>query len=220
MTEIDRSQCKGTRHGTRQAYLKSNCRCEDARRATTSYRKRLAAGLQPSGVVSVIPSRRRLQALQAIGWRLRVDLQPRLGVGVNLERTMITRTLAKKIADLYDDLQGRPGPSDRARVLSRARGYVPPLAWEDIDDLDEVPNLGGRDYLHDDTVVRMLIAGQKVEAHTPDRIEAVRQLIEMGVGTGAISARLRMSSTRLFQIIDQLRSVATRAQNDDLQEAA
>lgn len=75
----------------------------------------------------LLPTRgttRRLQALQAMGW----DLQ---AIGADWRDP-------EQVARLYDELGMRPGPSQTAREIARECGWLPPLAWDDID-LDETP---------------------------------------------------------------------------------
>lgn len=93
---------------------------------------------------------RRLQALVAIGHTQRF-LASRLGV---LEANMppivngtrlVTAGVARKVADLFDELQLTPGNSVRARNNATKRGWVSPLAWDEetIDDPDARPMLDG-----------------------------------------------------------------------------
>lgn len=45
----------------------------------------------------------------------------------------------RKVAALYDRLAMTPGDSTRSRNRAARRGWVPPLAWDDIDDPTEQP---------------------------------------------------------------------------------
>lgn len=89
---------------------------------------------------------RRIQALAAIGWPLR-ELGPKIDrAASNASAVMRRTTVRTRTAAAYDELYRRllltPGPSDAARRFARAQGWQPPLAWDDIDDPDEQPNLG------------------------------------------------------------------------------
>jgi lambda repressor-like predicted transcriptional regulator len=89
-------------------------------------------------------SRRRIQALVAIGWPMR-ELAERIGVtpanlAAVLRRPAVTGHTAKLVADLYDQLS-MTVPADgeathRARLRAARNGWQPPLAWDDesIDD--------------------------------------------------------------------------------------
>lgn len=107
-------------------------------------------------LIDAAGTRRRLQALNAIGWSL-PDLGSRIGVHGNglgfiiRRRKWVTPETADKIKALYDELEMIPAPSDNhmvygkgnpvSTVKSRARskGWVPPLGWEEIDDPFALP---------------------------------------------------------------------------------
>jgi transcriptional regulator with XRE-family HTH domain len=104
-----------------------------------------------AGTVSVdaTGTRRRIQALVAMGWS-QSKIAARLGVApTNLGTTMsgkqVHAATARAVRALYDELWNQPPPEDthhdkiaasRARNLARSRGWAPPLAWDDetIDD--------------------------------------------------------------------------------------
>lgn len=79
---------------------------------------------------------RRLQALMWMGWG---HQQMREHSGLNTAALLhqqgrwVTRTTHDKVAAMFHDLCMRPGPSSKARTYARARGYAPPLAWDDPD---------------------------------------------------------------------------------------
>lgn len=89
---------------------------------------------------------RRLQALVALGWT-QTELAARIGWTVqNLgplvhgQRWLVAQSTASLVAALFGELSMIPGPSIRARLLAQRRGWAPPLAWEDIDDVAEHPS--------------------------------------------------------------------------------
>lgn len=108
----------------------------------------------PHARILGIGSQRRLQALIANGWS-RNALAARLGMNPsNFSRLMqsvhVTVESALKIRRLYDDLWDQSPPADtasqrcsiaRAKNDAAARGWAPPLAWDDetIDDPDARP---------------------------------------------------------------------------------
>lgn len=99
------------------------------------------------GVLSAVGIHRRIHALQALGWTQR-DLCARLGwnprrLAMVLCRDRIACSVARPIADLYEELSSAPGPSAKTRDIAAHKGWVPPLAWDDIDDPDEQPKVGG-----------------------------------------------------------------------------
>jgi transcriptional regulator with XRE-family HTH domain len=91
--------------------------------------------------------KRRLEALHAIGWTGQ-QLADELGItlqAVHRLRTVkrpIYPSTAEKIRGLYERLSSQPQAgyqADRMRRLALKHGWAPPLAWDDIDDLDEKP---------------------------------------------------------------------------------
>lgn len=143
--------CGALRHGTYSAYHQG-CRCPAAREAHRLYYKRLREGRQPAAYLDVTGTRRRLEALAAIGW-------PTTVVAEHLQLawrqvyswrttacTRIHRRHAAAVTAVYDQLCATPGPSDRTRRRARTVGLAPPLAWDDhtIDDPTATPDTGRR----------------------------------------------------------------------------
>ena len=98
----------------------------------------------PGTRVDATGTHRRLRALSAMGWPLtevarRLDL-PASTVGTIAASASVGTTVATRdaVAALYEDLAGTLGPSDLGRLRARKRGWLPPLAWDDID-TDEEP---------------------------------------------------------------------------------
>lgn len=104
--------------------------------------------LRPEDVpnrVPVIGSMRRVQALAAIGWPI-----AHIGAEAGVRGTLINELVAgrRKRLPLWE-AQGidrvfrercmTPGPSKTARTVAARNGWVPPLAWDDIDNPDEKP---------------------------------------------------------------------------------
>lgn len=98
-----------------------------------------------SGLVDPLGTRRRVEALQALGWTRRSQ-EEQLGwcrsrlTGLCRARK-IRAGNAQAVAGLYEVLSGTPGPSEWARAYAAEKGYWPPLAWDDIDNPNEVPAL-------------------------------------------------------------------------------
>jgi transcriptional regulator with XRE-family HTH domain len=108
----------------------------------------LNRGASIDGLVPAAGTRRRLQALVAVGYTYR-DLASRLGMTqLQLGRGELMRAdLAQQVMAIYDDLADAPGPSTRARESARGRGWLPPIWWDDdtIDDPLAEPD-GTRSY--------------------------------------------------------------------------
>lgn len=94
--------------------------------------------------VNSLGLRRRVQALAWMGWPAR-EVAARAGTTVSTLRTLMiprrrpSRALVIRVAVVYDQLAGIPGPSPHAARYARDRGCYPPAAWDDIDDPKERP---------------------------------------------------------------------------------
>ncbi len=96
-------------------------------------------------------TRRRVQALAWMGWTT-AEVARRAGTTANTLRTLIlphrqvSFALARRVADVYDQLSHVPGPSKGAARKARGLGHAPPAAWDDdtIDDPAARPDLGAK----------------------------------------------------------------------------
>ncbi|WGL50665.1 hypothetical protein P5P86_11890 [Nocardioides sp. BP30] len=132
---------------------KAQKRARNAARARSYAKRRYLAGGAPL-MVSSLGTARRLQALAALGWTT-IDLAPLLGVSPSRVGHMTTgmygqvfRSTAARVAAVYDELsmQVPVDPEEtqrylvkvheRQRKMALAKGYAPPLAWDD-DQLDD-----------------------------------------------------------------------------------
>jgi hypothetical protein len=136
------ADCAATQHGDHNAYMVNSCRCPEARESYRLYRKQLREDRRLAALVDNTGTRRRLQALAAIGWSPR-DLAERLGCEYTQVQHLrgpqyprVTRSNAEKVAAVYEELQGTPGPSQHSRNWAEKFGWAPPQAWDDaaIDD--------------------------------------------------------------------------------------
>jgi len=108
------------------------------------------AALAPGATMDATGTRRRLQALVAIGWSGRA-LAGRLGIEpAHLSRILrgrraVSAGTARGVRALYDELWDQPPPQDtrgerisvaKARAHAARQGWPPPLAWDD-DDIDD-----------------------------------------------------------------------------------
>ncbi|SDL15170.1 hypothetical protein SAMN05428985_11074 [Nocardioides sp. YR527] len=97
--------------------------------------------------VSTLGARRRIEALQAIGWTNTqiaeaAGFNDRQGLQYAKYHDQITVPTFERIATAYERLSMRVPPDSfgksRAMAAARKNGWVPPLAWDDIDN-DEAP---------------------------------------------------------------------------------
>lgn len=98
----------------------------------------------PSAVIDATGTIRRLQALVAVGWNLS-ELARRLGMtrsnlGHLLDQTHVIARTARAVVELYSGLWDALPPADtaaqrtsitKAKKMAAARGWVPPMAWDD-----------------------------------------------------------------------------------------
>lgn len=112
------------------------------------------AALAAGALVDVTGTRRRMQALVAIGWS-QARLAARLGLtpanfGSMLGRSQVTAATVRCARALYDELWDTPPretdrrtrqSASRARNYAAARGWPVPMAWDDgtIDDPQATP---------------------------------------------------------------------------------
>lgn len=202
--------CTATRHGTMTAKKTAGCTCVDADRATMRYEKRLRAE-HARGVyrlVDVTGSRRRLQALCAIGYsqpdlarRLKVS-QARVWQYLAGPRPTMRRATVARIAVLYKQLADTPssGPcAGRTRRTAQRNGWLPPLWWDDdtIDDPTYQPSVCERPRPRtevDPVVVERLADGVPVDNPTPaERFAAFQRLRVAGATESHIIRRLHLS---------------------------
>jgi hypothetical protein len=112
---------------------------EDKPRPTTK-RGHSMSGARVPKVFAV----RRIRALQCMGYtmdylceRVGFNLWNLLQEGPRGSRT--TKRRHDAVVAMYEELWNIPGPSHSARVRAFAKGYHPPLAWDDIDNIACVP---------------------------------------------------------------------------------
>lgn len=108
-----------------------------------------AAPAGGSGYVPATGTRRRIHALEALGWSTRV-IADRTGVSrdnlvrISTGRSQLVRAAtAAAVASAYASMEVRPPTveespqASRVRAVAASRGWVPPLAWDDDVDLDD-----------------------------------------------------------------------------------
>jgi len=170
------------RHGTNPGYAQG-CRClpcKDARNRYERTRRKRKAILGIDNAIDATGTRRRIQALMALGHRSR-DISARCGwtsgeaVLEVARRGWVQRKTAETIARVYDEMSMIVGDSDETRKRARRNGWPVPLAWDDhaIDDPTATPI--GHGYT------------------ATDRATGLRDMAELGVGITEACRRLHVT---------------------------
>ncbi|RFU20592.1 helix-turn-helix domain-containing protein [Geodermatophilus marinus] len=167
------------------------------------------ANRAPRSHVGATGTRRRLQALIAIGWP-HDELAARLGRNsAGLRRSMlsdaVTARTAQDVTALYEQLWNLRPPhstddqraaADAARAFAAERGWLPPLAWDDID-TDPEPQHHARRVEKDDDLdeiaIERALAGDGVRLEhltLAEQDEVVRRLTERGESIRDIARQL------------------------------
>ena len=155
--------------------------------------------LAAQGRVNGRGTRRRLQALAAIGWNHH-EIARRLGyprwkVNKALEGAYVDIRVHDDIAALYDELWDQQPPTHTraqrvgrsyALTVARRHGWLPPLAWDDID-TDPAPPTAGQEPLLDEIAIALALAGQNVRLTRDARLEATRRGTERGLSLTQLS---------------------------------
>lgn len=148
-----------SRHGTNAGYLAHRRAgqkpCSGCREARLRYEKRRRYEFDTGRprLIDATGSKRRIQALVALGWTYPA-IAEEMGTSADLVHKLlnryevIRRDIAEKIAETYEQMSMTLPPRETrqqkrdasyALTVARKRGWVPPLAWDDIDDPDERP---------------------------------------------------------------------------------
>lgn len=177
---------------------------------------------------ALIPSRgahRRLQALVARGWS-QSKLAARLGMergnfGTMMQRSRVSVALHRTVVDLFDELWDQIPPHDEwrdsiaySRTLryAKARRWLPPLAWDDIDN-DVEPPVPDEDGGIDETAVVLAMQGEGVRLTPAERRECVLRLHRERWSDGRIAETIGCTDKTVFRIRDEL-GLAAFDQND------
>jgi hypothetical protein len=155
--------------------------------------KILAVSVDAISDGALVPSagtRRRIQALVAIGWSM-AKLADRLGVQPTnlpavLNRPNVLVATRRAVVSLYDELWDTAPPTDahrdkiaasRARNMARRNGWPPPMAWDDDEIDDPRPTLA-------------------------ERPAIVRRMVNDGAGVLAIARAIRADRLTVHKLLE------------------
>lgn len=138
-------------HDTYSAH-RYGCRSPAAIADRHRYDKLHEAGLHPHHLIPAGPYARRLQALAARDWRIEdiaahttLNRSQVAKIITATHRGTITQSSARRVDLVFRKLWWRDGPSPRAGLRARNRGWVVAAAFDDIDNMDEQPKTGQKD---------------------------------------------------------------------------
>jgi len=135
----------------------------------------------PDGVpdtcwVPSLGAARRVQALMAIGWR-HDDMTEYMGRSSHhLSAHSYKQINAhdwRLVDAAYEILSGAHGSSPKSRTRARAAGYLPPLAWTNIDNPREIPRAAADAGLPDPVIVDGIVGGNWAMAPLATKAERV-----------------------------------------------
>lgn len=152
----------------------------------------LGAGSRTPTYVGV---QRRLRALAAMGYAMS-RLAPMIGAHPDPLVRMMRRKdepeyvrayIVDGVLRVYEQFSMKIPPAGpvatRQRTMAARRGWVPPLAWDDIDDRNEVPAgrvPTDRSAVDEAVVLRLLDGDTTVPATRAEKIEAMRRWLARG----------------------------------------
>lgn len=122
-----------------------------------------------SGEVSAFGVTRRVRALVALGWSFAAQGRE-LGVPTQMvwefaweKQRFVTKHTRERVHSMFERLSATPGGSTRAVNDARRRGWLPPLAWDDLDAVGAEPQFGGADSESvDEVAVERALAGEPI----------------------------------------------------------
>lgn len=145
------------RHGTTRGFH-AGCRELCCRRAIARYEKQGKFN-KANGIARAVPAigaQRRIQALMTLGWHS-TDIAEAVGWAhrnhvlrvlkgqSGRPCTWVERKTHDRIAEVYERLSmtfpERTPVRARTATIARRKGWLPPLAWDDIDDATETPEV-------------------------------------------------------------------------------
>lgn len=182
----------------------------------TSSAARILA-LTPNDIAaSVVPATgavRRLQALVVCGYS-ESELAARLGMQIGNfsqlilgHRPKVRAARHEAVRALFNELWSVPktvASADVSRRLAKKHRWVGPLAWDDIDDPSERPNLRGDrekvgDQDLDEIAIELAMGGERVKLTAAERREAIARLHAARFSDRIVAERLHIAQRTVLR---------------------
>lgn len=204
------------RHGSVAGY-RAGCTDDCCRHAVNRYNQlRKLSRDRGQRLVSSVGTRRRIQALAAIGWS-HAEVARRLGNNPTFlaatirENARVHIKTVRAVSKVYDELSMRLPATDtpsqrmsveRTRRLAQRKGWLPPLALDDdrIDDPDYNPGKSqtAEFYCHeidskkdiDEAVVLRILDGEILPTTKAEKAEILRRWVARGGSEASICRRM------------------------------
>lgn len=159
---------------------------------------------------------RRVQALVTQGWSI-TKIGNRLHMsGENfwsiIQKDVIGAGTFRRLADLYEELWNQPPPQgthrdrisvSRAKNYAKARKWLPPMAWDDIDTDPHAP-VADEAVTVDEMAVELILEGEKVKLSSGERRIAVGRLHALRWSDNRIAETLDVNPRTVFRIREEL----------------
>ncbi|MCI4659620.1 hypothetical protein [Cryobacterium zhongshanensis] len=157
---------------------------------------------------------RRLRALVAIGYS-QTDLALRLGLSpvdlsalINAKRKRVPERTFSSTCLIFASLWDIPvldPAGERLRRIAKARKWAVPLAWDDIDDPAETPNVRGvKSHDLDEIAIELATRGERVRLTPAERRVAVAQLHSRRWSDMRIAVTLHITDRTVLRIRQEL----------------
>jgi transcriptional regulator with XRE-family HTH domain len=155
----------------------------------------------PTGFRPAVGACRRIRALVALGWSI-TEQSRQLGVVMqhvwqlaNGKPATVTAATDKAVRALFEQLSSTRGPSVRARNDATRKGWMPPLAWDDIDDPDAEPSPAGEPGVDDidEVAVERALTGERIDLTDAELVAVVQAGVARGTSLNQIAKQLGLS---------------------------
>jgi transcriptional regulator with XRE-family HTH domain len=166
----------------------------------------------PHTIVPATGSARRIQALMVLGWSQaqiadRVGM-PKQSISLIIRSDSVRWQTHEAIAALYEQMWNCTPPADtphrkthtaRARNYAAARRWLPPMAWDDIDNDLTPPTPELDDNFIDEVLVDIAMAGEQVRMTILERESAIARLNRARLNDHQIAGLLHVNERTILR---------------------